>query len=67
MRCSRSSRRTIDTVGRSLMDGKPIQGGSQIGKSLAAMADKLVEARDKESKEGECQERLALHHSFVDR
>ncbi len=39
-----------DTVQRSLMDGKPIQGGSQIGKSLAAMADKLVEARDKDPK-----------------
>lgn len=39
-----------DAVQRSLMDGKPIQGGSQIGKSLAALADKLVEFRDKDSR-----------------
>ena len=31
-----------DAVQKSLMDGKPIQGNTQIGKNLAAMADKLV-------------------------
>jgi pilus assembly protein CpaE len=41
-----------DNVQRSLMDGKPIQSSSQIGKSLAAMADKLIELRDKDSKKG---------------
>ena len=49
-----------DTVQKSLMDGKPIQGGSQIGKSLAAMADKLVERREKDPKKGERQEWLAI-------
>jgi hypothetical protein len=32
------------------MDGKPIQSGSPIGKSLTAMADRLIEFREKDSK-----------------
>lgn len=39
-----------EAVQKSLMDGKPIQTNSQIGKSLSAMASKLVERRETESK-----------------
>jgi pilus assembly protein CpaE len=39
-----------DAVQKSLMDGKPIQSGSPIGKSLAAMADRLIEVREKDPK-----------------
>ena len=39
-----------DAVQKSLMDGKPIQSSSPIGKSLAAMADRLIEIRDKDPK-----------------
>ncbi|HYP09603.1 MAG TPA: AAA family ATPase [Bryobacteraceae bacterium] len=39
-----------DAVQKSLMDGKPIQGSSQIGKSLSAMANKLVERREADGK-----------------
>jgi pilus assembly protein CpaE len=39
-----------DAVQKSLMDGKPIQSGSPIGKSLAAMADRLIEFREKDAK-----------------
>jgi pilus assembly protein CpaE len=41
-----------DAVQKSLMDGKPIQNGTQIGKSLAAMAERLVERRDPGNKSG---------------
>jgi pilus assembly protein CpaE len=37
-----------DAVQKSLMDGKPIQPNSPIGKSLAAMAHRLVEFRNKD-------------------
>ena len=40
-----------DAVQKSLMDGKPIQSGTQVGKSLAALADRLVEKRAKDKKE----------------
>ena len=39
-----------DAVQRSLMDGKPIQSASHIGKSLTAMANNLVGFQDKASK-----------------
>ena len=32
------------------MDGKPIQSSSPIGKSLAAIADRLIEIREKDPK-----------------
>jgi pilus assembly protein CpaE len=34
-----------DAVQKSLLDGKPIQSGTQFGKSLAAMAERLIEKR----------------------
>ena len=37
-----------DAVQKSLMDGKPIQPNSPIGKGLAAMANRLVEFRNKD-------------------
>jgi pilus assembly protein CpaE len=39
-----------DAVRKSLMDGKPIQSASPMGKSLAAIASRLVELREKDTK-----------------
>jgi pilus assembly protein CpaE len=39
-----------DAVQKSLMDGKPIHSGTVIGKSMAAMASRLVEKREMDGK-----------------
>jgi pilus assembly protein CpaE len=39
-----------DTVQKSLMDGKPIQNNTTIGKNLASMADRLLKVKDKDGK-----------------
>jgi CO dehydrogenase nickel-insertion accessory protein CooC1 len=41
-----------DAVQKSLMDGKPIHSGTVIGKSMAAMASRLVEKRETDGKKG---------------
>lgn len=39
-----------DAVQKSLMDGKPIQNNTTIGKNLASMADRLLARKDKDGK-----------------
>jgi Flp pilus assembly CpaE family ATPase len=39
-----------DAVQKSLMDGKPIAAGTQFGKSLSALAERVVEKQEKDKK-----------------